>query len=106
MINETRLNLFVKALDEQRFYDAHEVLEELWFPVRFVDTNEIKLLKGFINAAVSFELIKKGRKKPSNIAWRNYLKYRQLIFKTTNPELNIYYKISLHIEKTRKNILI
>ena len=106
MINEERFHSFVKALDEQRFYDAHEVLEVLWFPVRFEDTNEVKLLKGFINAAVCFELIKKGRIKQSNIAWRNYLKYRQLLFKTTTPKLNIYYKISLHIEKTRKNILI
>ena len=104
MITYKQLNDFTLALDERRFYDAHEVLEKIWFPNRFVDSNEIKLLKGFINAAVSFELIKKGRPIPAQKAWMTYLKYRQLLFKTTSKKLNIYYKISLYIDKTHKII--
>ncbi|MEE8588924.1 MAG: DUF309 domain-containing protein [Sulfurimonadaceae bacterium] len=46
------LDRFVKCLDEERFYDAHEALEEVWFPRRFEDDMEMKLVKGFINAAV------------------------------------------------------
>ena len=108
MITHKHAENFILALDEKRFYDAHEVLEELWFPSRFVDSNEVKLIKGFINAAVCFELVKKGREIPSKRAWLSYLKYRQLLFKTksTSNNLNIYYKISLHIDKTKKIILI
>jgi len=108
MITHKHLDQFTLALDEGRFYDAHEVLEEIWFPSRFIDSNEVKLLKGFINAAVCFELVKKGRKLPSQRAWLSYLKYRQLLFKTKTKinNLNIYYKISLHIDKTRKIISI
>jgi len=94
---------FILALDEKRFYDAHEVLEELWFPIRFVESNEVKLLKGFINAAVSFELLKKGRQKAAKKAWLNYLKYRQLLFKISSSEVQFYYKISQHIEKINKS---
>ena len=106
MITTKHLDDFTLALDERRFYDAHEVLEVVWFPSRFIDSNEVKLLKGFINAAVSFELIKKGRKTSSKKVWMNYIKYRQLLFKITNKRLNIYYKISLHIDKTHKIISI
>ena len=53
------LENFIVSLNEERFYDAHEDLEAIWFPRRFEDDDEIKLLKGFINAAVSFELHKK-----------------------------------------------
>jgi len=103
MINQKYYNDFILALDERRFYDAHEVLEELWFPVRFVKSNEVKLLKGFINAAVSFELLKKGRPQAAKQTWLNYLKYRQLLFKTASSKVQLYYKISRHIEKTKKS---
>ena len=102
MINEKYLQNFIRCLDEQRFYDAHEVLEELWFVRRFENSNEVKLLKGFINAAVSFELIKRGRLTPSKKAWLNYLKYRQYLFKTKSKKVDLYYKAHLHIENTHK----
>ena len=90
---------FVKCLEEERFYDAHEALEEAWFPRRFEDSNEVKLLKGFINASVSFELYKKGRLAQSKKVWMNYLKYRQLLFKLDSCYLNEYYKLSRYLEE-------
>jgi hypothetical protein len=95
---QSNLDAFIECLNEERFYDAHEVLEEVWFPRRFEDTNEVKLLKGFINAAVSFELYKLGRYKQSQKVWLNYLKYRQLLFKVDSLMLNKYYIITRHIE--------
>lgn len=94
-----QIDVFILCLDEQRFYDAHEALEEIWFPRRFEDSNEVKLLKGFINAAVSFELMQRGRKKQSQKVWSNYLKYRQLLFKTESKEINRLYQLSRHIDK-------
>jgi hypothetical protein len=94
----SKIREFERCLDEKRFYDAHEALEELWFPKRFEKDNEVQLQKGFINAAVSFELHKRGRIKQSKKVWANYLKYRQLLFKTTTKHLNKYYKLSRKIE--------
>jgi len=96
---KNKIKEYKKCLDEERFYDAHEVLEAIWFPRRFEDNNEIKLLKGFINAAVSFELIKRDRAKPAKNVWLNYLKYRQLLFKTETPYLNEYYRLSRTVEQ-------
>ncbi len=108
---QARIKEFLHLLESERFYDAHEVLEEIWFPRRFEDDDEIRLLKGFINAAVSFELLKKGRKPQAKKVWLNYLKYRQLLYKVHSPYYNLYHKLSREIEKyqkklyTRKNIL-
>jgi len=95
------LNEFVKCLDEQRYYDAHEALESIWFSRRFEENDEMKLLKGFINAAVSFELTKRGRAEPSKRAWRNYLKYRQLLYKIDSPHLSQYHHIARHLENLK-----
>ena len=86
------------AIDEKRYYDAHEAIEEIWFPRRFEECNELKLLKGFINAAVSFELTKRQRKEPSQKAWSTYIKYRQLLYKINSPFLNEYHMLARHIE--------
>ncbi|MFK5938382.1 MAG: DUF309 domain-containing protein [Sulfurimonas sp.] len=96
---KSKLDNFVKCLNEKQFYDAHEALEEAWFPRRFEDSNEVKLLKGFINASVSFELYKNGKIKQSKKVWMNYLKYRQLLFKVNSSYLNKYYKISRYLEE-------
>ena len=92
-INEFRL-----CIDEERFYDAHEALEALWFPRRFDGSYEMMYFKGLINAAVSFELSKRGRVKQSKKVWMNYLKYRQLLFKTGSKHLNELYALSRHLE--------
>ena len=92
------INEFKLCIDEERFYDAHEALEELWFPRRFEGSNEIMYLKGLINAAVSFELHKRGRVKQSKKVWMNYLKYRQLLFKTNSSHLRELHELSRHLE--------
>jgi len=97
------LENFIVSLNESRFYDAHEDLEEIWFPRRFEENDEVKLLKGFINAAVSFELIKKGRQQASEKVWKNYLKYLLLLQSINSPYLDTYKKIALHVETLHKN---
>jgi len=99
------LEKFILSLNEQRYYDAHSYLEEIWFPRRFEDNNEIKLLKGFINASVSFELYKRGKFMQSKNIWRNYLKYRQLLYKTDSLYKNRYQAISRDIDKINREIL-
>jgi hypothetical protein len=82
------------SIQEERFYDAHEDLEHLWYPLRFEDDDEVRLWKGFINAAVSFELIKRGRPKPSEVAWKTYLKYFSLLENLVTPHKELYVKIA------------
>lgn len=67
--------LFINSLNETRYYDAHEILEDLWYPVRFNKNAEVFLLKGLINASVAFELYKKGRAHKAHIPWKAFLKY-------------------------------
>lgn len=96
-----QLLLFMRQIDEALFYDAHESLEMIWFPRRFEDDREMKLLKGFINAAVSFELIKRGRPGPSQRAWQNYLKYRPLLGEIESEHAPTYEKMAMQIEQLR-----
>ncbi len=95
------LHEFSTCIKEKNYFSAHEKLEEIWYPRRYENNNEIKLLKGFINAAVCFELIKKGRHTPSNMAWKNYLKYRTLLYKIHSPFLNEYHKLSRELEQLK-----
>ena len=97
------LDKFVLCLDEQRYYDAHEALEEIWFPRRFEKSDEMSLLKGFINASVSFELRKQNKISQGQKVWKNYLKYRPLLYKITSPHKNKYHSISRYIEKIYAN---
>ena len=90
---------FILCIEEERFYDAHEALEEVWFPRRFEKSSEVKVLKGFINAAVSFELRKRGREKQSKKVWANYLKYRQFLLQVESPFKNRYHQLSRYLEK-------
>lgn len=101
---QSKIKEFILCLDEKRYYDAHEALEASWFPRRFEKENEVMLLKGFINAAVSFELHKRGRKQQSQKVWGNYLKYRQLLFKTHSHYLNAYYQLSRYVENIQMNL--
>jgi len=89
---------YILCLNEKRYYDAHEALEEIWFPRRFEDNDEMRLLKGFINASVSFELLKRGRINPAKKAWANYIKYRPLLYKVNSSFLNQYNSISRQVE--------
>jgi hypothetical protein len=72
---EEKIKSFKKFIKEQKFYKAHEALEEIWFPIR-KEKNELSfILKGFINGAVSLELYKRGRKEQSCKIYKVYLKY-------------------------------
>lgn len=102
--HKQHLKDFMQELDEERYYDAHESLEVIWFPRRFEESDEIKLLKGFINASVSFELVKKGRVESAKKVWKNYLKYKPLLLKMDSAHLSDYQAIILCIEETNNKL--
>lgn len=103
--HEKQLESFMKNLRSANFYDAHEDLETLWFKRRFEESDEVKLLKGFINASVCFELHKKGKIKASQKVWNNYLKYRDLIDRVNSPHVKRYRLIIAEIERIKKSFI-
>lgn len=97
------LDDFMDELKNEKYYDAHVSLEKIWFPNRFEDCDETRLIKGFINAAVCFELIKKKRPEASEKVWKNYLKYIKLINKIDSIHIEKYHSIAKLIEKIKIN---
>lgn len=78
---EPYLDRFIAYLQDAMFFEAHEALEEFWFPRRFNNSDEVKIARAFINASVSFELYKRNRLEASKRVWLNYVKYQDLIAK-------------------------
>jgi hypothetical protein len=103
MINEN-LEEFLRCLEEERYYDAHEALEHIWFAKRFCDDPQTKLLKGYINASVSFELHKRGRVDSAKKVYNNYLKYRSLRLHVKDSYSKEYEKIEKKIEEIQRGL--
>ena len=74
-----QIEIFNICLQEERFFDAHEAIESIWFKLRKEKSNEVKLLRAYINAAVSFELYKRGRCDASQKVWCNFIKHQALL---------------------------
>ena len=100
----SRITEYLELMQKERFYDAHEVLEEYWYPKRFEECDEVRLIKGLINAAVSFELVKKGRFEASKKAWRNYLKYRTLLYKVVSKDYNEYHRAVRAVDAYKREL--
>ena len=96
--------LFIDLLNHDAFYDAHEALELLWFPIRFEKDSEVLLLKACINASVSFELVRLGREKSGLKPWGFFLKNRCLIEEISTEHLNHYTKMIEAILNTRDRL--
>ena len=58
---EGALKEFIVLLDKQAYFDAHEVLEEAWHPLRKKNHPLKNLAKGLINGAICFEHLKRDR---------------------------------------------
>jgi predicted metal-dependent hydrolase len=58
---EKALKGFLQKLDSKEYFDAHEVLEEAWHPLRKKNHPLKNLLKGLINGAICFEHLKRNR---------------------------------------------
>ncbi|OHE07038.1 MAG: hypothetical protein A2513_00735 [Sulfurimonas sp. RIFOXYD12_FULL_33_39] len=100
---EKQFEKFINNLHNQNFYDAHEDLEVIWFERRFEQNDEVNLLKGFINASVSFELHKRGKEEASDKVWKNYLKYRDLIHFINSSHVEKYSAIIKKIDEVKNS---
>ena len=59
---EGALKEYLKLLDKEEYFEAHEVMEEAWHPLRLKKHPLANLAKGLINGAITFEHIKRDRK--------------------------------------------
>jgi len=59
---EGALKTYLGLLEEEAYFEAHEVLEEAWHPLRLSKDPLANLAKGLINGAITFEHIKRNRK--------------------------------------------
>ncbi len=67
---------FTELINNEKFFEAHEVLEEYWQKIRKTDNPYKNAYRGFINAAVAMELKKRGKNYKK--VWETYEKYRPL----------------------------
>ena len=62
-----------------KYYEAHEVFEKYWHTIRKTSHPYKNVYRGFINAAVSLELKKRGKNNYKKV-WNSYEKYRYLYY--------------------------
>ena len=58
---EGALKAYMELLEDEEYFEAHEVLEEAWHPLRLKQDPLSNLVKGLINGAITFEHIKRNR---------------------------------------------
>jgi len=74
---EGALKEYLKLLDEEEYYEAHEVMEEAWHPLRLKKHPLANLVKGFINGAITFEHIKRNRSNAKEKAQKVIVSYER-----------------------------
>jgi hypothetical protein len=57
------LHAYVALMRSGEFFEAHEVLEEAWHPLRLRKDPRANLAKGLINAAIALEHLRRNRPK-------------------------------------------
>ncbi len=74
---EGALQAYLQLLDAQEYFEAHEVLEEAWHPLRLRKDPLANLAKGLINGAVAFEHLKRNRPGAEDRACRVIVSYER-----------------------------
>jgi len=73
------LDRFIQNLNDGEFAKAHVTMEEQWKVYKKLDHPLTKLLKGFINGATAFELVRRGKMDGAVMLWGTYEKYLPLL---------------------------
>jgi len=101
---EKALIAYLELLNRGLYFEAHELLEEAWHPLRKAKHPLRNLVKGLINGAISFEHIKRNRtdaKRKALTVIKSFEKHKYLCKKEI-----IYFKLfkdsCLKIEALKK----
>ena len=81
---------FKELILSEKYFEAHEVLEDYWHTIRKTDNPYKNVYRGFINAAVALEL-KKRKRKNYRRPIETYRKYKNLYkLKNEFKEIEIF----------------
>ena len=94
---ELKFKEFKKLIIQRNYYEAHEVLEEIWYPMRKSFHKDRDIIRGFINAVVSLELKKRGRDNYLKV-WETYEKHKKKI-----KDNKLYEDLSLFLDNFSPN---
>jgi predicted metal-dependent hydrolase len=75
---------FVRCWNEQRYYEAHDVLEQLWLTSR---TSDADFFKGLIQAAGAFVHLRKNFEHPEHAKHRRRLRPAVKLFELAEKNL-------------------
>jgi len=69
------LETFIQNLKDEAFSQAHETMEQQWKMYKKEGHALTKLLKGYINGATAFELLRRDKREGAVRLWSVYEKY-------------------------------
>lgn len=102
---------FIKAVSEEDFAPAHEMLEHDWleYKKQYRDSKDeqaykkAKALQGLINGTTALALYKKGKPQSYEKVWSTFLKYEHYLDEINIPQKNYFLdaRTLLH-EKNKK----
>jgi hypothetical protein len=73
------LETFIQNLKDEAFSQAHETMEQQWKIYKKEGHALTKLLKGYINGATAFELLRRDKREGAQRLWGVYEKYLPLL---------------------------
>ncbi|MCB4744273.1 MAG: DUF309 domain-containing protein [Sulfurovum sp.] len=74
---EEILQTYLILMDTEKYFEAHEVLEEAWHLLRFHKDPLANLAKGLINGAIAFEHLKRNKERSVVRAQRVIVSYER-----------------------------
>jgi len=99
---------YLGMLERGEYFEAHEVLEGVWYPMRKSRDDLANLLRGLINAAVAFEHLRRnkpGAQERARKVMRSFERYTPLC-SASMPEAALFVqaceKVDLLKEKQRE----
>ncbi len=98
------LELFIDDIENDRFVEAHEIMENYWREIRKTDHPLKNLCKGFINGATAFELVKRDKMKGAFQLWATYEKYLPIMSENIE-NYELFYKANKLLQKLKNERL-
>ena len=103
---EGALETYIELLNKRYYFDAHEVLEEAWHPLRKSNHPLKNLAKGLINGAICFEHLKRNRddsKRKALTVLKSYERHKYLCVEGIEC-FNLFKEACIKIENLKKSI--
>ncbi|RXJ80735.1 DUF309 domain-containing protein [Arcobacter sp. F2176] len=95
---------FIKAVKEEKFVEAHELLEEEWrYYKRIEEKSKAKAVQGLINGATALALYRKKRVDAYKRVWEVFKKYNYLLEELDNNKK--YHEASNLLELKNNSIV-